>query len=142
MPMPAVPAMPTSEYGSAACTFSMSRLAMRLPMVARRSPAITTPSAKESATMVVAWGATSAEYPGGSGRRPGSISGAAELRKSVNDEVPVLVNSEPMRFGTPPYEAGSRPAGSIPAATLVLSVIAWPQGSPQCHNDMPGVLGR
>jgi hypothetical protein len=39
------PAMPTKEYGSAACTFSMSRLAMRLPIVARRSPAMMTPSA-------------------------------------------------------------------------------------------------
>jgi hypothetical protein len=42
--MPAVPAMPTTEYSSAAYTFSMSRLAMRLPIVARRSPAIDHPA--------------------------------------------------------------------------------------------------
>ncbi len=77
MPMPAVPAMPISEYASAGCTFSMSRLAIRLPMVARRSPAITTPSAVAMATIVVPCGAISADSPGGSGRRPGSSSGAA-----------------------------------------------------------------
>ena len=35
--------MPTAEYSSAGKTFSMSRWAMMLPIVARRSPAITTP---------------------------------------------------------------------------------------------------
>jgi hypothetical protein len=48
-----------------------------LPIVARRSPAITTPSAKIAATMVVAcatWLPRSA--PSGSIRRPGSRSGA------------------------------------------------------------------
>ena len=54
--MPAVPAMPTAEYESAMNTFSMSRWAIMLPMVARRSPAITTPSAKVSATIVVPCG--------------------------------------------------------------------------------------
>jgi hypothetical protein len=34
-----------SEYSSAGKTFSMSRWAMMLPMVARRSPAMTTPPA-------------------------------------------------------------------------------------------------
>ena len=53
--MPAVPAMPTRLNSSAAKTFSMSRWAIRLPMVARRSPAITTPPSKVAATMVVAW---------------------------------------------------------------------------------------
>ena len=43
MASPAVPAMPTQEYSSAGNTFSMSRWAMTLPIVARRSPAITTP---------------------------------------------------------------------------------------------------
>jgi hypothetical protein len=43
MARPAVPAMPTRLYSSVAKTFSMSRFAMRLPIVARRSPAMTTP---------------------------------------------------------------------------------------------------
>ncbi len=38
-----MPAMPTQEYSSAGNTFSMSRCAMTLPIVARRSPAMTTP---------------------------------------------------------------------------------------------------
>src|SRR3954454_17635035 len=102
--------MPTSEYGSAACTFSMSRLAIRLPMVARRSPAITTPSAQEMATMVVPCGAMSALIPGGRGRRPGSSSGAATERNSVNDDMPAVV-----------YTAGRRPDDSKPADTEPLS---------------------
>ncbi len=43
--IPAVPAMPSTEYWSAGNTFSMCRLAMTLPIVARRSPAISTPPA-------------------------------------------------------------------------------------------------
>ena len=66
----------------------MSRWAMRLPIVARRSPAITTPSRYVAATIVVACGARPAAEPGGSGRRPGSSSGAALVRKSVNEEIP------------------------------------------------------
>ena len=62
-------------------------------MVARRSPAITTPSAQAIATMVVACGARSAAMPGGSGRRPGSSSGAAALRNSVKEDVPALVKT-------------------------------------------------
>ena len=42
---PAAPAMATPEWRSAANTFSMARCEMRLPLVARRSPAMTTPSA-------------------------------------------------------------------------------------------------
>ena len=38
--------MPTAEYSSVTYTFSMSRCAIRLPWVARRSPAISTPPAK------------------------------------------------------------------------------------------------
>src|SRR5256885_4481699 len=98
--------MPIREYSSAAWTFSMSRLAIRLPMVARRSPAITTPSPQVIATMVVPCGATSAVRPGGSGRRPGSSSGAVRLRNSVNEETPGVVNA-----------AGRRPDGSRPADT-------------------------
>ena len=43
---------------SAAKTFSMSRLAITLPIVARRSPAITTPPSKVSETIVVPCGAS------------------------------------------------------------------------------------
>ena len=50
--------MPTQEYSSAGKTFSMSRWAMRLPMVARRSPAITTPPGNVTATIVVPCGAS------------------------------------------------------------------------------------
>ena len=42
---PAAPAMATPLCSSACTTFSMPRWLMRLPLVARRSPAITTPSA-------------------------------------------------------------------------------------------------
>jgi hypothetical protein len=54
--MPAVPAMPTSEKSSEANTFSMSRWAIRLPIVARRSPAMTTPPSNTAAAIVVPWG--------------------------------------------------------------------------------------
>src|SRR5262245_46601449 len=110
MPTPAVPAMPTREYGSAAWTFSMSRLAIMFPMVARRSPAMTTPPSQAIATIVVAWGAMSADSPGGSGRRPGSSSGAAALRNSVKDDVPTAVKA-----------ADSRLVGSTPTGTYSFS---------------------
>ena len=45
MAIPAVPAIPTAEWSSVTKTFSMSRLATMLPIVARRSPARSTPSA-------------------------------------------------------------------------------------------------
>ena len=80
--------MPTQEYSSAGKTFSMSRWAMMLPIVARRSPAITTPPGKVAATIVVPCGARSAADPSGSERRVGSSSGAWPARKSANDEVP------------------------------------------------------
>jgi hypothetical protein len=51
---------------------------------------MTTPSLQAIATIVVACGATSAENPGGSGRRPGSISGATCIRNSLNDDEPAL----------------------------------------------------
>ena len=44
MAMPAVPAMATAEKWSAGKTFCMAWWAMMLPAVARRSPAMTTPS--------------------------------------------------------------------------------------------------
>ena len=45
-----------TEYSSAGKTFSMSRWAMMLPIVARRSPAITTPPGNVAATIVVPCG--------------------------------------------------------------------------------------
>ncbi len=89
--------MPTAENSSAGKTFSMSRWAMTLPIVARRSPAITTPPGKVAATIVVPCGARSPAWPGGSDRWDGSRSGAWPARKSVNEEVPGTM-----------YAAGSR----------------------------------
>ena len=73
MARPAVPAMPTAEYSSAGNTFSISRLAIIEPMVARRSPAMTMPPSNASATIVVPCGAVHvtgrAGYPAaGAGR--------------------------------------------------------------------------
>ena len=66
----------------------MSRWAMTLPIVARRSPAITTPPAKVTATIVVACGARSAALPVGNVRRAGSRSGATAPTNSAKEEVP------------------------------------------------------
>ena len=66
-----MPAMPTQENSSAGKTFSMSRWAMMLPIVARRSPAITTPPGNVAATIVVPCGARSAALPSGRARRLG-----------------------------------------------------------------------
>ena len=97
MPMPAVPAMPTSEYGVGGCTFSMSRLAIRLPMVARRSPAITTPSAYVIATMVVACGGdVGAQRPAAAAGGRAAARARPALRKSVKEDVPALVNASPV----------------------------------------------
>ena len=90
--------MPTTENSSAGKTFSMSRWAMMLPIVARRSPAITTPSGNVAATIVVPCGARSAACPGGSERRDGSRSGAWPARKSAKEDVPGTM-----------YAAGRRP---------------------------------
>ena len=54
-------------------------------MVARRSPAMMTPSAYWAATIVVACGSVASVAASG---RTGSSSGAAEARKSVNDDDP------------------------------------------------------
>ena len=62
-----MPAMPTTENSSAGKTFSMSRWAMMLPIVARRSPAITTPPGNVAATIVVPCGARSPAWPWGYG---------------------------------------------------------------------------
>lgn len=85
---PAVPAMPTAEYSSAGKTFSMSRWAITLPMVARRSPASTTPPMNVTATIVVPCGASMAPCRGGRFRLPGSIPGDWSDRKSMNEEDP------------------------------------------------------
>jgi hypothetical protein len=55
MPNPAEPAIATPEWRSAGCSFCTSRCAMELPAVARRSAAITTPSSKVTAAIVVPW---------------------------------------------------------------------------------------
>src|SRR3954452_7121541 len=97
--MPAAPAMPTAEWSSVMKTFSMSRWAIVLPAVARRSPAMITPSAKVSATIVVPWGTTTPDSAPGrtappptgscpSAKRPGSRCGAFAVTKSVNDDGP------------------------------------------------------
>src|SRR3954469_16215968 len=96
--MPAVPAIPTQENSSAGKTFSMSRWAMMLPIVARRSPAMMTPPGKVAATIVVPCGARSAALPSGSERRLGSRSGACSARKSENDEEPGARNAGPSRL--------------------------------------------
>src|SRR6195952_5849292 len=56
--------MATPLKRSAWTTFSMPRWLIRLPLVARRSPAMTTPSAKRRAMHVVACGCTSSMDPG------------------------------------------------------------------------------
>src|SRR5215831_13624320 len=99
--------MPIAENSSLRNTFSTSRLAIMLPAVERRSPAITTPRSQAAATIVVACGRfliTSLPPPGpppGSGpagsefnpRKPGSRSGAYEARKSVNDGIRAAMNA-------------------------------------------------
>ena len=91
--MPATPEMPTQENSSVRSTFSMSRCEIMLPAVARRSPAMTTPSRHEAATIVVPCGsaaATAAAAGPPESPAPGSSPGAAEARKSLKDEVPAL----------------------------------------------------
>src|SRR5580658_10771561 len=68
---PAAPAIATAECRSAGNTFCIARWAMMLPSVARRSPAITTPSAKRSATTVVPW-ATAGTAPRSNSTGPGT----------------------------------------------------------------------
>src|SRR5690554_2232776 len=89
--MPAVPAMPTAENSSAGKTFSISRCAIIAPIVARRSPAMTTPPSKATATIVVACGKLGTS-PAGRSRCPGSRCGACPARNSTKDEVPGAVN--------------------------------------------------
>src|SRR5262245_62557937 len=60
---PAAPAIAISEWSSVGSTFSMSREATRLPSVASRSPATTTPSAYLKASTVVPCGRRSGSRP-------------------------------------------------------------------------------
>src|SRR5215213_2469544 len=111
----------------------MSRCAMTLPMVARRSPATTTPPGKVAATIVVPCG-TRSPAPADTFRWVGSTLGATRAAKSENDEVSARRKSavrptEEERLLTgrlsgrrsgrtpphsPPARRRSRPAGSRP----------------------------
>src|SRR5580765_8269265 len=108
--------MPTTENSSAGKTFWMSRWAMMLPIVARRSPAITTPPGKVAATIVVPWGARSPACPWGTARRDGSRSGDSTDRKSAKLEVPGVMK-----------DAGRRESfiSGIPARTTAKQGSAW-----------------
>ena len=64
-----------------------------LPIVARRSPATTTPPGKVAATIVVPCGAR-LPTPASAGREDGNTSGATRETKSVKDEDPIRKNSE------------------------------------------------
>src|SRR5690242_9793326 len=121
--MPAVPAMPTAENSSAGKTFSMSRWAMMLPIVARRSPAITTPLGNVAATIVVPCGASVVTALGRCSRRPGSNSGDAIAKKSANDEMPGVRNA-----------AGSRPAPFVKSANT-------PPSEASCCQVFSGTYG-
>src|SRR6478735_7416188 len=132
MARPAVPAMPTALYSSAGKTFSMSRWAMTLPMVARRSPASTTPPSNTAETMVVPCGA-SMVIPSGRGRRPGSSCGAWLSRKSRNEEEPGVRKA-----------AGRRPVPLRLASTRVLpdrrSKVGWCPGPYPLRGPVPRFL--
>src|SRR5215212_7365082 len=111
----------------------MSRCAMTLPMVARRSPATTTPPGKVAATIVVPCG-TRSPAPADAFRWLGSTLGATRAAKSENDDVSARRKSavrpteeEPLLTGrlsgrrsgrtpphSPPARRRSRPAGSRP----------------------------
>src|SRR3954471_8425957 len=98
--------MPTPENSSAWKTFSMSRWAMTLPIVARRSPAMTTPCVCTTATMVVPWGASMwLVMPAGrSGRRPGRRGGWGEARKGGKE---LRRGAKTARGSDPPSEGAS-----------------------------------
>ena len=85
-----MPAMPTAEYSSAGKTFSISRLAIIEPMVARRSPAMTIPPSNVSARIVVPCGRV---HVSDGGRLPGSSCGAWLDRNSMNDDEPGVVKA-------------------------------------------------
>ena len=82
----------------------MSRWAMMLPIVARRSPAITTPPGKVAATIVVPCGARSPALPRraatrarrAAGRAPGSARKSAEGRRARASGTPPGARAPPM----------------------------------------------
>src|SRR4051794_22859447 len=99
--------MPTTESSSAWNTFSMSRWAMTLPIVARRSPAMTTPEPCATATIVVPCGASTVMPCVAWARLPGSRSGAKAARKSENE----LLAGEKKALGSlPPSARRSMPS--------------------------------
>ena len=86
----------------------MSRWAMMLPIVARRSPAITTPPGNVAATIVVPCGARSPALPCGSRHaRDGSRSGACSAEE-------VGERRRARASGTPPGSRGSAHGGHWP----------------------------
>src|SRR5579875_1590851 len=90
----------------------MSRWAMMLPIVARRSPAISTPAACATATIVVPCGTSAGTGPAAV-RRPGSRSGACRPRKSAKLVPPGTRKA-----------AGSRPGPSRASLTEPSSLAA------------------
>src|SRR5699024_5986715 len=87
---PAVPAMPMTEKSSAALTFSIEWEAMRLPIVALRSPAMRIPVAVRKQMIVVPSGVCPARS------RPaadGSASGVSERASSTNELLVELRNA-------------------------------------------------
>src|SRR5262245_2037846 len=124
LPGPAAPANAMPEWSSAANTFSMRRLAMAKPLVARRSPASTTPSAKRMATTVVpcAMSAGACWPPAASG---GGASGGEVRRSSSANDGP---GSEPG-----PNIGSGRSFIDERAYTGELSANA-PEQSPELHS--------
>src|SRR3954452_18635703 len=141
--MPAVPAMPTPENSSAWKTFSMSRCAMTLPIVARRSPAMTTPWVWTTATIVVPCGASMwLVIPAGrSRRRPGSRAGWWEARKAAKELVPGAKNA---RGNAPPSEGASMRSPCHEPALIggsgSLSALRGVQAPKVDFDDAAGVL--
>src|SRR5664280_2500184 len=85
----------------------MSRCAMTLPIVARRSPAITTPRGWVTATIVVPCRTSPTTETAAAPRRPGSRSGACAARKSVKEEDPGVRNvdgRQPERQESPMHD--------------------------------------
>src|ERR1700757_1570509 len=89
-------------------TFRISRPAIMLPCVERRSPAMRTPPGYLSATMVVPWGSAPPPPPPPGGPPPlriaGNNSGACRRRRSANEdwftaEVPENAELEGRRSG-------------------------------------------
>src|SRR3954452_18974826 len=139
--------MPTPENSSAWKTFSMSRWAMTLPMVARRSPAMTTPCVCTTATMVVPWGASMwlVKAAGGGGR--GAVGGVdvageagGKLETAAGKEVGRVRGKEAGEGAAAGREERARQrstvGGCVHALTLSRTGPDWGQGF------APGVTRR